>query len=79
MKLHSYKYTAEGEKYSRYQVKCTTRAIPVVSRAPDEKTWCVESRTGGQCFDNKIEAARSACEASLDGASQVLLANEGRF
>lgn len=60
LQLHSYDETAEGNRLSVYAVHCSNRTEPLISSVEGVRQWCAE----GQCFRDKIDAAKAACEKS---------------
>lgn len=60
LQLHSYDETSDGSRLSVYAVHCSNRTEPLISSVEGVRQWCAE----GQCFRDKIDAAKAACEKS---------------
>ena len=61
LQLKGYDLAPNGDRLSVYAVHCSNRTEPVISSAEGVRKWCSE----GQCFRDKIAAAKAACENSF--------------
>lgn len=60
LQLRGYDVTSEGNRLSVYAVHCSNRTEPLISSVEGVRQWCAE----GECFRDKIDAAKAACENS---------------
>ena len=60
LQLKGYDTTPDGDRLSVYAVHCSNRTEPLISSVEGVRKWCAE----GQCFRDKIDAAKAACENS---------------
>ncbi len=60
LQLKGYDVTSDGNRLSVYAVHCSNRTEPVINSVEGVRQWCAE----GQCFRDKIDAAKAACEKS---------------
>ena len=55
--------TAEGASYELFEVKCSNKSKPAITKWDEPKQWCVGAESTESCKRSKMRAATLACRA----------------